>query len=1413
VQIIGTLSRDSLTGTGEDDTLYGGGALTVPLDESDTLNGGGGNDALYGNGGHDWVMGAGGADTIYGGIGNDTLYGGNAETNPEDQADLIYGQDGRDILYGNGGNDTLLGGDWTDTIFGGEGNDVIKGGNDFASLGDGGDWIAAGPGQDIIEGQEGDDTIYGGTGRVDGDDEQDTIDGGDGNDIIYGNGGDDSIVGGAGNDTLYSGLGLDTLEGGDGDDSFTLGFSDRVTGGAGIDTFILDISTLREGTIPGEMSQITDLEAGESLQITGIRANQTASVGEDADGNAVIEIDGQAFARLNGIRRDVVSDISLSNPNDLSQTLGNPTFGIAANTGPGNSRPRLEDLDDVTFAENTVNTTPQLIDADVTFTDGGSLNNGFLEIAYSSGGGAEDSLSIRNQGGGAGQIGFDGSDVSYEGTVIGTVFGSKDGSNGNDLLIIFNADANQENVEALLENLTYANSSDAPAASREISILLNDGSLDSEAVTSTVTVTAENDAPTVDNALVDQAGNVTSAFSYTFAANTFGDPDGDSLTYTVQSGLPVWASFDAGTRTLSGTPAAGQGAVSNVVIRATDGSGAFVEDTVQITIGTTITGTAAADTLTGSAQDETFLALAGEDNIDAQGGDDTITLADWEAVTLPTAVSPGNLQLWLDASDASTITESGGAVSEWRDKSGQGNDSGQDTASRQPELVTVNGRQQLEFDADSLSVAINNAPSNYTFFATANFTTASVAGRYLFDTNVGRLVLSQTGNSGLGYLDYFDSGGWKDIAPAITGKQLITWHLDSSTGGEIFRDGLSLGSSSYTQMAIGGGTALGSVVGAGGSYIEGSIGDFIIFNTALSDTDRQTVERYLSNKYGIELDASVPNANDVIDGGAGTDTLTISSGQFMLNPGTISTFNSIETFNLSGNDAAHELTLTDDYYDTNGGVEADLVTVILTGNSNGSEVNAATLTGTHAISVQGSDGNDSVHGGAAPTDHLDYSARSTAVAVDQPTGNFSNLDSITGGTAGDTLTGGLGDQTLQGGDGADFLYGDVDVESFDVSAFASGNKLWLDGSDQSTLFADTAGATPITDGTGVALWQDKSGNGNHATDTTAGTSTDRPTWDTDGRNGLASLSFDGGDHLFITDNPNLVLNNDVSVFTVARVNTSANRQYLISAGSYNGEFNIGFIDENGINTTRTRLFHGDGTTHISPGTNSSYIDLDKYQILSVLRDNSAKDYYAFDNGNIHQTITYSYSMLTISDSTVGTAIGARGDINQRLEGQATEYIAYNRLLTANERQQIETYLAEKWGIGYAGTVNDEDSLSGGDGDDYLSGGVGDDTLEGGLDNDSLTGGSGNDVFIFKNNSGLDTVTDFENPGVAAGDVIHILSDINGSGITDWTTLSPNISQNGADTEIDLDSGNPGTHVITLTGITAADLTAADFVFI
>src|SRR5712691_10514965 len=135
-----------------------------------------------------------------------------------------------------------------------------------------------------------------------------------------------------------------------------------------------------------------------------------------------------------------------------------------------NTAPHLTGLDaSVTFLENTVNAAPQVLDSDVTFTDpDNNFDTGTLVV---SGLLAEDSVGIKNVGSGAGQIGFAGGTVSFEGTDIGTATG---GTAGTDLTVTFNASATSTAIDALIQDLTYADSSDTPTASRTLTVTVTD---------------------------------------------------------------------------------------------------------------------------------------------------------------------------------------------------------------------------------------------------------------------------------------------------------------------------------------------------------------------------------------------------------------------------------------------------------------------------------------------------------------------------------------------------------------------------------------------------------------------------------------------------------------------------------------------------------------------------------------------------------------------------------------------------------------------------------------------------------------------------------------------------------------------------------------------------------------------------
>jgi hypothetical protein len=98
----------------------------------------------------------------------------------------------------------------------------------------------------------------------------------------------------------------------------------------------------------------------------------------------------------------------------------------------------------------------------------------------------------------------------------------------------------------------------------------------------TLVVSDANDRPVVENPIADQESTVDKPFSFTVPQATFRDQDiGDSLRYAAVTGagfpLPSWLSFNAQTRTLSGTPSTAEQGVLAIKIVAIDRLGLSVD--------------------------------------------------------------------------------------------------------------------------------------------------------------------------------------------------------------------------------------------------------------------------------------------------------------------------------------------------------------------------------------------------------------------------------------------------------------------------------------------------------------------------------------------------------------------------------------------------------------------------------------------------------------------------------------------------------------------------------------------------------------------------------------------------------------------------------------------------------------------
>jgi hypothetical protein len=117
-----------------------------------------------------------------------------------------------------------------------------------------------------------------------------------------------------------------------------------------------------------------------------------------------------------------------------------------------------------------------VLDEQATVTDGGSadLDTGTLTVELISNGSSDDRLSIRDESVAAGEIGVNGSDVTFGGVVIGAFSGGTDGA--TPLVVVLNANCTPVAAQALVRNLTFENASEQPdELDRTVRLTLTDG--------------------------------------------------------------------------------------------------------------------------------------------------------------------------------------------------------------------------------------------------------------------------------------------------------------------------------------------------------------------------------------------------------------------------------------------------------------------------------------------------------------------------------------------------------------------------------------------------------------------------------------------------------------------------------------------------------------------------------------------------------------------------------------------------------------------------------------------------------------------------------------------------------------------------------------------------------------------------
>ena len=223
----------------------------------------------------------------------------------------------------------------------------------------------------------------------------------------------------------------------------------------------------------------------------------------------------------------------------------------------------------------------------------------------------------------------------------------------------------------------------------------------------------------------------------------------------------------------------------------------------------------------------------------------------------PASIS--GLELWLDANDAETITLNGSTVSQWNDKSGNNYDVSQSTASEQPvyQSAALNSRNVVRFDGinDGLLNTVDTpvgGSTNRTIFVVFNFT-AFIGPKYAltlgynggpFGTAFG---ISQEIGVRVG------DGNRVFNTSVDTTHAIVTIMLDGTSTSDLsaWKNGSSLGVSSTVVRTLNTSSGIGVGRSSGGANIQGDVAEIIVYNSALSTSDKESVEDYLSRKWGI----------------------------------------------------------------------------------------------------------------------------------------------------------------------------------------------------------------------------------------------------------------------------------------------------------------------------------------------------------------------------------------------------------------------------------------------------------------------------------------------------------------------------------------------------------------------------------
>lgn len=254
--------------------------------------------------------------------------------------------------------------------------------------------------------------------------------------------------------------------------------------------------------------------------------------------------------------------------------------------------------------------------------------------------------------------------------------------------------------------------------------------------------------------------------------------------------------------------------------------------------------------------------------------------------SVPTPDEIPDLIAWFDADDSSTIAI-GVGVSQWDDKSGEGNHVVQSTGTKQPVVVTevVNGKDALYFDGTGDTLQTSSGFSSgaltqpYTTVLVVQGDVDGASSGYYFDgdDSVNRVQLRDLS-------DKLNMNAGISLTAAESIVSDYTYLLIEFDGAnsEMFRENNSILSGHAGNKVLDGLTLAAQYTGTA-AYGNMTLAEFLIYDDRLTTDEKNDLTDYIETKYDLGLtitgDYSVSVSNSTVNPWSEVQTNLASNAQ------------------------------------------------------------------------------------------------------------------------------------------------------------------------------------------------------------------------------------------------------------------------------------------------------------------------------------------------------------------------------------------------------------------------------------------------------------------------------------------------------------------------------------------------------